>query len=266
MIKGYWKWGWVLMGLLAVALIRQWPDGKLHIIMCDVGQGDALIVIKGYNQVLIDGGRNDGKVLACLGKYISFWDRKIEMVVMTHGDSDHSGGLLEVAKRYQMGTFIEGLSEDVVKVDRQVKVVRAEPGMRIKLGAMNWEVLSAETAMKENEGSIVLRLEADNRSALFTGDAPIAVEEALLNGSIPLEPVEVIKIAHHGSRNSSEEPFLRALKPQIALISVGKQNHYGHPHDEVIKRLDSLGIRYWRTDQGGDVKLSSTNRGWVVGY
>lgn len=284
-----WLLGVVILAVLAV--VGQWPDGKLRLSACEVGQGDAILVIKKFNQVLVDGGPPNGKVLTCLGEKLPFWDRKLEMVVMTHPDLDHIGGLMEVIKRYRVEMLlvpdVDGTSEQfeelVAEVKRRaIKVRLARQGLKMKLGEMTWQVYWPETAdgtsvwvAKSAEGgepveakeedinawSVVLRVNEGDRSALLTGDLPIEVEERVAEvGGWPV--AEVLKVGHHGSKTSTSQKFLGLVAPEWALISVGESNRYGHPAAEVLARLEGAGVKILRTDEMGTVTLVGEKNGW----
>lgn len=262
---------WILglMGLMIVTVVWQWPDDRVHLIMCDAGQGDAIIIKQRFAEVLIDGGRNDGKALNCLGQELPFWDRKLEMVIMTHPDSDHAGGLPDITKRYRVG-LLGGpdLSGVETFFDRSLQMVSLKQGMQLRLGKMIFKVIWPEEQMKANPKetnlySVVLQLETGGATAIFTGDLPVKGEEVLLSQGW-IKPAKVIKVGHHGSKTSSSEPFLRALNPIFALISVGENNQYHHPENEVLMRLQNLGIKVLRTDKQGTIELVAANDGWIM--
>lgn len=291
-----WVGGLILAAVLAVCW--QWPDGKLHLTACDVGQGDATILKQGFSQVLVDGGPNNGKVLPCLSAQIPFWDRKLELVVVTHPQADHLGGLVEVFKRYQVGTLLvpnTSVDSEVFRSFFQevrrsgIRVVTAEAGQKMELGKLQLKVLwpapepgvplvwgregqelpvlgmkdEGENAV--NEASVVVRASYDQFDVLLTGDIEAGIERKLLSGG-RLRGIEVLKVAHHGSRTSSTEAFLAEIKPQVAIIEVGKGNRYGHPHQDIIDRLQSMGVLIERTDKLGEVEIvSDGQKFWVRG-
>lgn len=265
------------------------PDGNLHVVFCDVGQGDAVLVSKGEMQMLIDAGPS-GVVMECLEGNIPFWDRKIEVVVNTHADKDHIGGLDEVMEKYEVGKLVvNGIrgrnkdSERVVKLveEREVEVVVAKKGDRIVMGEIEFRVLWPEEKQGEvlawrdmdygvegvredmNVMSIVGLLFWGDFEVLLTGDIGQAEELALKRMGV-LKKVEVLKVAHHGSKFSSSEKFLEEVRPNEAVIMVGSKNSFGHPTEEVLMRLERVGSRIWRTDEKGEIEIVSDGlRYWI---
>ena len=265
---------------------------KTKIIFLDIGQGDAaLIDIPKGTQILIDGG--DGKdILNKLGEHLPFYDRKIELVIMTHPDKDHIGGLVEVLKYYEVEQILETGIEcekaickewDKLIKEKNIPVAYAHFGQRIKAGNIEMAVLYPFESLKDkdvknsNDASIVLRLVVDDNlfevgensnkgqkilkqvqndsSILLTGDAGFPVENDLMSQNINLES-QILKVSHHGSKNATSNEFLKLVKPEKAIISVGK-NSYGHPAKELLNRLKNINIEIFRTDEGGD---------WILEY
>ena len=280
--------------LVVFGFIVWWqiPDDKLHLFFCDVGQGDAILARYKSSQVLIDGGRvkNSGKLLKCLAEAMPFWDRKIEMVVATHPDEDHFGGLIEAVRRYQIGVFLHnGLDKPdswqfqklkSLVIEQKIYSRKAVADERFRAGKMYFDILwpgvEAKPAKKtlpkgflnlENSGgdfnqqSIVLHLRFGQFDSLLTGDATVDVEQ-ILAWRKKLSQVEVLKLGHHGSKTSTSEEILLAAQPQLAIISVGKDNRFGHPAPEVLERLKKYKIPYLRTDELGTIEIVSDGKKW----
>lgn len=266
----------ILILVLLGAAISQLPDNKLHLVFCDVGQGDAILVSYRTTQVLVDGGPNN-RVLHCLANNMPFWDRTIEMVVATHPEADHISGLIDVMERYDVRQFvINSFGKETAVFQEFQSLVLAEKSNiyfprvedRINLGPLKlsvlWpqfqdKILGATTVDKgTNDSSIVLKLSFGNFDALLTGDISTKIESQL-----GLTDVEVLKVAHHGSKYSTGEDFLNQAEPELAIISVGK-NHFGHPTGEVIERIRELEIRLLRTDQEGVIEVVSDGRKWYT--
>jgi len=241
------KWGVILILLSLLWLWQQWPDGKLHVAFCDVGQGDGALVALGAFQALIDTGPSEEKLWQCLTKEMPFWDRKIDLVFISHQQSDHSGALADLLKRYQVSKLIQNAEQNDV----------------YRYGDLYFDILSevqkdkigeTSTSKEENELAMVIRLEYREFSALFTADIGEKTESALLADGV-LKKVTLLKVPHHGSKYSSTLSFLEALSPRVAVISVGAKNSYGHPHGDTLMRLDSIGAEVLRTDQVGTVEI-----------
>ncbi|PIU03318.1 hypothetical protein COT44_03785 [Candidatus Shapirobacteria bacterium CG08_land_8_20_14_0_20_39_18] len=293
-----------LLLVLLVWGIISFPDQKLHLIFCDVGQGDAILAIKGDTQILIDGGPND-KVLGCLSKHIPFWDRTIEMIISTHPDSDHLSGLVSVIQRYNVsqilanslvtntGVFGKFRSEVIAK---KIPVFSPKSGDEIKISNLDFKILFPEEKLGNetlwhtsaslsasdlkvlgisaytgeiNATMIVSELEYGNFKALLTGDIGVD-QETLLRSSVDLGATEgqggidILKVAHHGSKYSSSQEFLDLIRPKLAIISVGANNNYGHPTSEVLDRLKTIGAKILRTDINGEIEVMTNGVGWKV--
>jgi len=279
--------------LLVVGLVwgaaAQLPDGRLHLIFCDVGQGDAILAVKGSTQILIDGGPSE-KVLSCLSSHLPFWDRQIELVVATHPEYDHLTGLVSVIQRYRILQIVSNslLAESGVfqkfraeVVSRQIPVHSPKAGEEIKIGGVTLKILYPPEKLGEeivwktlaepkvlglstytgnfNKTAIVTLLEFGNFQALLTGDVGVEEEEKFLPA---LGEVEVLKVAHHGSKYSTSESLLATTRPKLAVISVGANNRYGHPAPEVLERLRVVGAQIRRTDLEGEIELVSDGENW----
>lgn len=259
---------------LVIFLISQWPDNNLRLTFCNVGQGDAIIVSYKTYQVLIDGGP-DNSVLYCLGKNLAFWDRKLEVVVLTHPQADHMTGLIEVLRRYRVEKFLRSNIVNDTPEYWQLKELVASKGIvpkeltsgeKLRFGPVELEaiwpetqVLGAASFIKEtNKIATVLKGRFKNFTWLLTSDSG-EKEESLMRDK--LEPVEILKVGHHGSKYSSGESFLKTVKPQAAVISVGK-NQFGHPTQEVLKRLEAVGAEVLRTDEKGTIQIESDGKSW----
>lgn len=241
------------------------PEGAA-VSFLDVGQGDAaLVTLGGEVQILIDGGPPHGQLLEELGALLPPTDRTIELVVLTHPELDHYGGLIDLLRRYEVGAFVDtGVGKEVDAYRALLAAMTAAPvrritlraGDRIRYGDSRFTVFSPDdrraAARAKNDTSLVLALETGGARFLFTGDISAEVERAL----IPFveAPFDVLKVAHHGSKFSSDAGFLTAVRPAVAVIEVGK-NSYGHPTRETLGRLEDAGARIYRTDRHGTVTV-----------
>jgi competence protein ComEC len=245
---------------------------KLTVAFLDVGQGDA-IYIEAPNgaQMLIDGG-NGTAVLRQLGKQMSFFDHSIDVVIGTHPDEDHIGGLPDVLGRYYVDLYIDpGLNDHSATYEtilyevgkRRIPHVTAQRGMHIVLDkddGVYFDVLFPDRLLEgvdANTASVVGRLVYGTTSFILTGDSPQAIEKYLVGLDGEKLHSTVLKLGHHGSRTSSSEEFLEAVHPTYAVISVGKSNKYGHPHKEVVDRVAELNIPMLATSKVGTIVFES---------
>ncbi len=245
----------------------------------DVGQGDALYFeTTKHQQMLIDGGP-DNSVLDQLGRAMPFFDRSLDVVVMTHPDSDHATGLVSVVRRYHIGKFImtgvvkhtaayATLEAELRKRNVPIQYVHAGDRLDFSDGSTFSIVSPAESwqgreTKKTNNTSIVGKFSYRNFSVLMTGDIEEEVEREMLSRNIPLAAT-ILKAPHHGSHTSSSEPFLRAVHPEAVVISVGANNKFGHPHADVLERYQAFRVPVFRTDQGGAMTIRSDGERWTV--
>ena len=247
----------------------------MFIDVLDVGQGDAILIQGGGKTVLIDAGDGSSPIVDQLRQ---LGIRHLDLIVASHPHADHIGGLTDVLPELRARHMMESgfahptkLVEQVNLLARQRRVnqTRLVRGQTIRLGTeatltalFPEQELLFGTRSDANSNSIVLRLEHGTVSALFTGDAEAPTEEALLHAGI--QPAQILKVAHHGSEHSTSEAFLNAVAPELALISVGTDNAYGHPDHATLARLDSSGATVKRTDQHGHIRLVSNGSTFSV--
>ena len=266
-----------LVSFLAVSL----PDDRLHVSFLDVGQGDAILIQKGSQQVLVDGGPSPQAVCLGLGEKMPFWDRTIELMVLSHPSADHVAGLVEVLNRYRVEQvlypemdFESGVYDEWLRLVREkgIKATLAQAGQQIDLGGgVAIEVLSppdpplSATDSDVDNNAAVLRLSLGEVSFLLTADMMWEAEFELVYNRANLKST-VLKVAHHGSNTSTTPEFLAVARPELAVISVGADNEYGHPTEEVLRRLEEeLGEEnIYRTDENGTVEfITDGDRLWV---
>ncbi len=244
--------------LIAYELLSEKKD-VLTVSFLKVGQGDAIFVESSTGfQMLIDGGP-DRSVLRELPKEMGVLDRSIDVVVATHPDKDHIAGLPGIFERYKIGTYIEpgvvGDSSFVDSVNDSVtreglEKVLARRGMRLHLGDGAYaDILYPDrdvSTLETNTASIVMRVVYGETEFMLTGDAPSSVEEWVLDLDESLQS-DVLKAGHHGSRTSTSELWVEAVKPTYVLVSAGKGNSYGHPHQEVTDIVQKSGAQLLTT-------------------
>jgi len=260
----------LLIAILIWTAFLSLPDPRLIVSFLDVGNGDAILIQKGMRQILIDGGPHPQALTLALGERLPFWDKTIDLVVLTHPDTDHLWGLLEVLDRYKVNKVLQPpifLRTPIYKEwhklihERRIPVVPATSGQKIVLGDIELYVLHPqEKLLRDTEddfdnNSVVLKLVMGEVSFLFTGDLREEGERELLLQRARLKST-VLKVAHHGSQTSTSAPFLTVVNPSIAVISVGQNNPFGHPHPEVVQRLrERLSERVYLTSEKGTIDL-----------
>ncbi len=241
----------------------------MRVWMFDIGQGDAFFIeFPTGEQVLIDGGPDDS-ILAKLGSLLLPWDRSLNAILLTHPDADHITGLVSVLDRYEVDTVYEtGVRAHTPYDEAFTKSLGSKGSDRttlrsddvIEIGEVTLTVVWPDVSLvdaypnKRNNLSINVLLEYGDTTILFTGDSEDIVEETV--GS-RVGDIDVLKVGHHGSFTSTSWEFLQVIRPEIALISMGRENSYGHPHPTVIQRLEDIGADMFRTDLHQDVVLTS---------
>lgn len=265
---------WYFVGILVAANLAVWAGlqkskagGFAGIYFFDVGQGDGIYLrtVQG-NDILIDGGPGDG-ILAKLGKAMPFFDRNIELMMLTHPHADHVAGLVEVLKRYKVkqvllpeASYKSATYNYFLELLKEKNIHASVPklGQRIMLDDYTvfdvyYPVTGKFTQLPKdiNDVSIVGKLSLGKSRVLLTGDAGQEIERLLLSLQLPLSS-DILKVGHHGSRHSTSEDFAADVGPAESVISVGRNNRYGHPHEEVLGILKKSGTRISRTDEQGD--------------
>jgi competence protein ComEC len=270
------------------------PAKNLEVDFLDVGQGDAILIKSPFGQnILVDGGP-DGKVVEQLGKNLPFWDKQIDLMVLTHPHDDHVTGLTEIIKRYDVKKILyTGVIHDAPNYlawleevrNKKIPLALVDRPQVIKFGEnCGLDILFPQKSFigqgidNLNNSSIVAKLFYGQTSFLLTGDAEAVVEKELLNfsssapllarrgdgGEVDLKS-QVLKVGHHGSDTSSSEEFLEAVNPKFAVIEVGKDNDFGHPNLRILKRLERIEAQIFRTDLDETVKMTSDGEEIRVG-
>lgn len=269
----------ILLAFLVLANILAWlavyelaGTRSLEVVFFAIGQGDSIFIESPQgHQILIDGGP-DSTVLRKLTRVMPFWDRTIDLVILTHPQKDHLFGLVEVLERYKVENILwTGVAADTFLYREWLKKLKqeranihfAKAGQRIRAG--NWQMvilypfedLENQKVKELNDSSIVARLVFGRNSFLFIGDLSQSKEKEIIEEFSPSSlDSDVLKVGHHGSKTSSSREFLETVTPEFAVISVGK-NHFGHPHEEVLKRLKEVGAKVLRTDREGDIVIKT---------
>ena len=245
---------------------------SIHVI--DVGQGDAILIMTPWGNMLIDSGDIGPTPREALTSYLAKYNvTSFEYVIFTHPDADHIGSGDYVMQNYDVKTVIMPDCTNTTKVyERLMSAIYASDakhvligtasgcekvGYTFELGQVSFTVMGPTKKFSStNEMSVVVRLEYGETTALFTGDAEEGSEEAMLgmykNGELDCD---ILKVGHHGSRTSTTSAFLAAVTPDVAVISCGAENKYGHPHTETMNKLSGAGVETYRTDRHGDVVI-----------
>jgi competence protein ComEC len=261
----------LVVAIAPAAVLFAWPAARpVRVIALDVGQGDAYLVDVGDAIVLIDGGPDPSRILDVLSATLAPWHRRIDLVALTHAHADHGAGLLSVVDRYEVGLAIEpvGLNPSPLTelwsatlARRGIERRAVTSGDRITLGATTIEVLAPANDLLVDTPSLVLRLRHGALSVLFTGDAVDDALQRLLDRPEQLR-ARVYVPPHHGAETRYATALRESARPDVALISVGAGNRYGHPTPETLKALD--GIATYRTDRDGTVEIQLDGPSLVV--
>lgn len=266
----------------------------MHIYFCAVGQGDAVYIrFPDGKDALLDAGPK-AHVVGCLSRYMPFWDRALDLAILTHPEADHMEGFIPVLERYTVATFLRSnvaadtpLYRAFVQLLKQknIPVRYVQTGDRIRVGSVlfsvvwptasqlalgipasgnpdsNTRVLGVTTGF--NDFSLAMWLRFGTFDVFFPGDGDARVQSGYENQMVLPDRIEIFKVPHHGSRTAFTQRLLEVLQPVISVISVGK-NSYGHPAPEVLTRLSSLPTVVERTDVSGDIEIVTDGNGWKL--
>ena len=255
-----------------------WPQ-TLEVNFFDVGQGDSVFIeTPKHEQILIDGGPG-AVVLEKLAKEMPFWDRTIDLIILSHPEKDHLAGLLDVLKRYKVKNILwTGVVRQTAEYKEWVKLIEKEKA-NIIIAQAGQQILGDLSASLEvlhpfedwrgkelkdsNMTSIVARLDYGQTSFLFTADVLAFQEREMILRGVNLD-ADILKVGHHGSKTSSSDEFIKTVSPETAVISAGKNNSYGHPRQETLDTLAKYGITVLRTDLDGDIKITSNGKTYAI--
>jgi len=270
----------IFLGIFLIVTVFIWygvlaeeRGGILTVAFLDVGQGDAIFIeAPNGRQVLIDSGPNK-KVLRELSKQMQFYDRSLDVIIITHPDSDHIGGFPAVLETYTVDLILESgvlcqnkICEELDKWTEEKNIEKeiARRGMLIGLDEEVYlEILFPDrdaSGFETNLASLVIKLVYGDNSFLLTGDSPKEIEEYLISLDSDNLDVNVLKLGHHGSKTSSSESFVGYVNPEVAVISVGEDNRYNHPNQEVLDILEKFEVEVLRTDEQGTIIIKSNGK------
>lgn len=235
---------------------------NLEIYYFYVGQADCILIKNGDDTMLIDAGNNKDGKLICNYLKNELGIKKINYLVGTHAHEDHIGGLDNVIKTFEVGqiympkkgTTTQTYTEILDAAEKKnVSIKSPKIGEKFNIGDAKCEVLFVDDTTEElNNNSIVISMKYGNQKYLFTGDI-----EEIVENQIDWDDVDVLKVAHHGSRTSTSKEFLSETKPEVAILSLGKDNEYGYPHSTTINKLNNINADVYRTDSDGTILLTS---------
>jgi competence protein ComEC len=259
------------------AVLQEIPGRILTVAFLDVGQGDSIFIESPtHNKLIIDGGPN-AAMLSQIGKLMPWYDRMIDVILITHPDGDHYAGFIDLLKRYKVGLVIvngiEGGSPsyrtlEALIENKKIKKVIARRGQRLELGGGAYlDILFPDrdaAKLETNAGSIISQLVYGSSTVMLTGDSPINSEEFVLELDGSRLKSDILKAGHHGSRTSASIPFITTVDPQYAIISAGLNNSYGHPHKETLEILNELKIETLVTFRLGTIVFSSDGKNWTL--
>ncbi|HVM29793.1 MAG TPA: ComEC/Rec2 family competence protein [Candidatus Limnocylindrales bacterium] len=268
----------VAVALSVAAFVGARPDGRLHMIVLDVGQGDAVLLIgPSGSRMLVDTGPDADRLLALLDARLPAWDRRLDMVVLTHPHEDHVAGLALLLDRYRIGVIAEPGMRGLGPGDAAYRARLSELGRTTSVLAagdqllldqarvdVRWPLRGRVPTTPSNGGkavnnvSIVLDVSFGTRRLLLTGDIEEEIDSQLTAAGLGgAAAVDVLKVAHHGSATATTDAFLDRVRPRLAVISAGAGNAYGHPSPRTISRLRVAGAEVLRTDSDGSVSIST---------
>lgn len=274
-----------LFGLLSLTILLlilgyhsvKYSDKNLHVIFCDVGQGDGIFIrTPEGTDIIIDGGPDGEKMLECLFRHMPIWDRKIEVIFLTHPDSDHLTGLVDVVRSYSVDHFSTSKAPKDTEIYKELMGILEEKNVTIhnllkgdKVVTKDgisfvtfWptkEFLRQESDVT-NDYSLVQKMTYKDFDILFTGD----VDAIYMNSIMPtVGQVDIFKLSHHGSKTGVDEFTFQHTVPQFGILSFGRSNKYGHPHPEVIAVLNQYKIPYANTLKG-DIEIVSDGAKWSI--
>ncbi len=245
---------------------------KIHVIFFQINRGDANYIKTPHGkEILIDGGQ-DLSLLSSLEKYRPFYDRHIDLLIITHPDSDHYYGFLEVIKRFSVDNILltgakkeDPLYQEIFLLaeEKNIQLLFVDKNRDFFVDGVVFNILFPfesllGTEKNGNDGSLVIQMEYKGKKILFTGDIEKEEEEKMILNGVDLKS-DILKVPHHGSKSSSSEIFLHAVSPEIAVFTVGLKNTFGHPHQEVVDRYKNfkneknIPLKIRNTKEEGDI-------------
>ena len=261
----------IVINIFLFRLDLQSSNRGLTFAMLDIGQGDSLFIESPTGtQILVDSG-SPRKILSQLARVMSPFDRSIDAIIITNPDQDHIAGFLDVLKVYKVDKVFESGTLNDSKTyqnleaeikNKNIPNILAKKGMRLNIGGgARIDILFPDRDVFDwspNDGSIVAKLTYGKTLVMLTGDATTKTEKIILDKNSPAQLAStILKVGHHGSRTSTSTEFVKAVSPVYAVISNGKDNKYGHPHQDTLDVLSLFGAKIFRTDLLGTIIMKS---------
>ncbi|MBR2721987.1 MAG: MBL fold metallo-hydrolase [Clostridia bacterium] len=263
---------WILFVFCALLLVSCSPGGMpahpLEVYFLDVGQGDSALIRTRDGDILIDAGPESSQEMLCF-RLEELGVTSLRLLILTHPDEDHIGGADAVVRQFDpQQVWTNGVREEDNDSYLALQAALSERGMtetavsygsKCLIGEVSLTVLSPYGAVMDgNEGSLILRIQFGEISMLFSGDAEVEAEEDLCaRFGKDMLSCDLYKVGHHGSYTSTSQVFLQMMSPKYAVISSGRGNSYGHPHGEILVRLEEAGCEILRTDELGEIGFYS---------
>lgn len=270
-----------LVGLFAYQYAT-FHDGKLHVIFCDVGQGDAILVKTPAGKFILADGGPDKSVLSCLSRHMPFWQRALDLVLLSHPHLDHFYGLNYVVDRYSILSFatenldnqtasFQGFKHLLFEKHISQTIVLADDSWKFADGVVLTIVSPSEEFLAETSpngvigesrefASLITHISYGSFDVLLTGDSQAGEVQRV--GDALIQKLDILQVPHHGSATGLTATALQALNPTMAAISVGENNRYGHPKEQVLQLLKRQGTKVVRTDVSGDIEIVSDGSSW----
>lgn len=232
----------------------------------DIGQGDAILIESSNgNQMLVDSGRSN-QIMSELGAVMAYGDKHIDVLLASHYDADHIGGFDDVLSSYSADTLLVNGAEPTTKTAKRLLEIAGEENMSVQIarrgtiinlggGVLARVLYPISNPAKGNDGSIIMKVYTPGKTFMLTGDAPQKTENIVVELEGDRLQSDVLKIGHHGSKTSSSNLFLKAVNPEVTIISAGLDNQYGHPHPNVMARIKALGVPFLATYRDGRIEM-----------
>lgn len=251
-------------------------DGRLHIVFCDVGQGDGIYIrTPNGTDIVIDAGRDD-KILSCLSSHMPFWDHNIELAFATHPDADHIGGFVPILESYTVASFntVEKTHDSQVFKKIQELISKNHVSLRFLYAGDTYQIgdgvairtfwpthdfIEKSGESDNNRYSLVQTVSYNRFTMLTNGDIEADQLDTIFANGVS---IDVFKLPHHGSKTGIDSRTFSLIQPKLGIISAGKNNSYGHPHREVLSELEKFKLKFLRTDQVGEIEILTDGIGF----